>query len=132
MADDAESDDREWKYSIDEVGPDAEAGGQGAQSVEISGGEVPDELIADAEEDKESEGNVAGSLTSTGAIEPESPSLENAIFVFVGIYIGLLALLSMTRPAFLGSPQNLLLVTGSVVALAVLSFGIFGLLTPET
>jgi hypothetical protein len=38
----------------------------------------------------------------------------------------------MTQPAFLGSPVNLLLLTGGVVAVAVLSFGIFGLLTPET
>jgi len=132
MADDAESDDHEWKYSIDEVGPDAEADGQGAQSVEISGGEVPGELIADADEGEESGGSVAGSLTSTGPIEPEIPSLENTIFVFVGVYIGLIALLSMTQPAFLGSPVNLLLLTGGVVAVAVLSFGIFGLLTPET
>jgi hypothetical protein len=128
MADDAESDDHEWKYSVEEVGPDAGAENGDTDSVEITGGEVPDELVADADDHEDDGGSVAGSLTSTGPIEPEIPSLENTIFVFVGVYIGLIALLSMTQPAFLGSPVNLLLLTGGVVAVAVLSFGIFGLL----
>jgi|GEM_PF-2731428 len=138
MADDADSDD--WQFSVDEVGPDEEIDSSVDESelavdenghddgpVALSRGDVPEELV-----DDETEGNVAGSATPIGPIEPEDPSMENAAFVVVGVYVGVVAILTMIMPGFLTSPANLLLVTGGVLAAALLSLGFFGVLTPDT
>lgn len=132
MADDADTDD--WKFSVDEVGPEGETepgvdeNGHEEGAVDLSRGDVPEELV----DDDESEGNVAGSLTSIGPIEPETPAIENAVFVVLGVYVGVLAIITMIAPGVLASPLNVLAVTGGVVAVALLSLGFFGVLTPET
>lgn len=134
MAEDSDSDG--WRFSIDEVGPDADEESPAARSdtqetgsADLSRGDVPAELVEDGDE---SGGNVAGTLNSVGPIEPETPALENATFVMLGVYIGIIALISMIQPGYLGSAGNVLLLTGSVVVVALLSFGVFGLLTPDT
>jgi hypothetical protein len=53
----------EWRFSVDEVGEDP----------------------AERDETERTEdGNVAGSLVDEGQLEPESISLENAVFFLVG------------------------------------------------
>jgi hypothetical protein len=138
MADDADGDG--WKFSVDDVGPDEESdpivaeseldvdeNGQSEEPVELTRDDVPEELV-----DEQSEGNVAGSATSIGPIEPETPSIENAAFVVVGVYAGVAAILTMIAPGFLTTPANLTLVAGGVLAAALLSLGFFGVLTPDT
>lgn len=128
MTDDADTDDENWKFSVDEVGPDDDTGnGQRAEPVDLDRGDVPDELV----DDGDSGGNVAGTLSSVGPIEPETPTLENALFVIVGVYIGVFAIAAIV-PGFLGSLQNVLLLAGGVLVLALLSLGFFGALTPDT
>lgn len=62
MADDS---DREWTYGIDDVGEDeAERGGEGTDGSD-------------------------GPETADRRIEPESPSLENALFVALGALLAL-------------------------------------------
>lgn len=134
MSDDEES--GEWRFSLDEVGPDDEtaigqtddtAGHDHGGSASFSSEEVPDALV-----EEQDSSNVAGSLTSVGPIEPETPSLEHAAFVVLGVYIGLLAIAGTFVPGFALTPSNVLLLTGGVLAVALVSFGFFGLLTPET
>lgn len=129
MAEDAESDEQTWRFSVDEVGPgDDERDPDGDLS--LSKGDVPAELVEEADEDEG--GNVAGTLTSVGSIEPETPNLENAAFVLLGVYIGILAIVTMIAPAFFGTIENVLVVVGGVLAVTLLSLGFFGVLTPGT
>jgi hypothetical protein len=58
---DGTGDDEEWRFSVEEVGED--------------------DTDADQVEDS---GNVAGSLVEEGQLEPESISLESAVFFLVG------------------------------------------------
>jgi len=129
MTDDADTDDENWRFSVDEVGPDADDTGTGqrAESVDLDRGDVPEELV----DDDEDGGNVAGTLSSVRPIEPETPTLENALFVIVGVYIGVFGIAAIV-PGFLGSLQNVLLLAGGVLVLALLSLGFFGALTPDT
>jgi len=129
MTDDADTDGEDWRFSVDEVGPDADATGNGqrSESVDLDRGDVPEELVDDAEDG----GNVAGTLSSVGPIEPETPTLENALFVILGVYIGVFAIAAIV-PGFLGSLQNVLLLAGGVLVVALLSLGFFGALTPDT
>jgi hypothetical protein len=60
---DETTDEDEWRFSVDEVGDEP----------------------ADGDETEQTEGgNVAGSLADEGPLEPESISLENAVFFLVG------------------------------------------------
>jgi hypothetical protein len=129
MADDADTDD--WKFSVDEVGPDADAAtnGHDEADVDLSTGDVPAELI---DEDDDAGGNVAGSLTSLGPIEPQSPTLENALFVVLGVYLAVFGLAGMLAPGVVSAPRNVAILAGGIFALAALSFAVFGLLTPDT
>jgi len=126
MTDDADTDGENWKFSVDEVGPDdPAANGQESESVDLARGDVPEELVDD------DGGNVAGTLSSVGPIEPEKPALENALFVIIGVYIGVFAIAAVL-PGFLGSLQNVALLAGGVLVAALLSLGFFGALTPDT
>jgi len=58
-------DEDEWRFSVEEVGEDA------------ADGEPTDEPDTDG-------GNVAGSLVDEGPLEPESITLENAVFFLIG------------------------------------------------
>jgi hypothetical protein len=128
MADDADTDD--WKFSVDEVGPDADAATNGQDDeVDLSKGDVPAELVEDGEE---AGGNVAGSLTSLGPIEPQSPTLENALFVVLGVYLAVFGLAGMVAPGFVSAPRTVAILAGGLFVLAALSFAVFGLLTPDT
>ncbi|ACV49097.1 MULTISPECIES: DUF7312 domain-containing protein [Halomicrobium] len=129
MANDADSDD--WKFSVDEVGPDAETATNGHdEAVELSSEDVPEPLVDESESD--AGGNVAGSLLSAGPIEPEAASRENALFVVLGVYLAVFGFAAMLSPGFVSSLQNVLVLGGGLLAVALLSFGFFGLLTPET
>ena len=59
---DAESDSREWRFGLDDVGPEAES---------------DDDRLP---------------------IEPGSPSLENVVFVVLGVLLTLVLLLSVVNP----------------------------------
>lgn len=132
MAEDGSDSERSWKFSVDEVGPDADdVKGDGDTANSVDSDEVPDALI-DEEDDDESDGNVAGSLRAIGPIEPETPSLENAFFVVLGVYIGVLGVIAIFVPTFEFTLQRFLIITGAVLALGLVSFGFFGLLTPDT
>jgi hypothetical protein len=67
--------EREWKYSIEDVGEDAEGEGRGRE----------DELNGDDEDDR---------VEIDRSVEPGSPSLENALFVALG---ALLAIATIAR-----------------------------------
>jgi hypothetical protein len=62
----------EWRFGIDDVGPDAEDG--------------PDE----ADEDDEPKGSVAGNMDYEMPVEPEAVSPESALFVLLGVTVTLL------------------------------------------
>ena len=128
MADDADTDD--WKFSVNEVGPDAEAATNGHDDeVDLTKGEVPAELV---DEDDDAGGNVAGSLTSLGPIEPQSPTLENGLFVVLGVYLAVFGLAGMVAPGTVSAPRTVAILAGGLFVLAALSFAVFGLLTPDT
>lgn len=126
-------------------GADADSGGQapadadqtssnGGQSVEGTWDERPparqhgDEASI-GEED--GQGNVAGTLPMSGAVEPQVVSLENAFFVAVGVYLAVLAAVFMVSPGGV-SLVTVGLVTGVVGAVALLLVGAFGAFDPTT
>jgi hypothetical protein len=74
MASDSEE-EREWKYSIEDVGDDAEEEGRDRE----------DELDDEGEEDR---------VEIDRSVEPGSPSLEHALFVALG---ALLAIATIAR-----------------------------------
>jgi len=129
MADDADTDD--WRFSVDEVGPDAEAATNGHEDddVDLRKGDVPAELV---DEDDDAGGNVAGSLTSLGPIVPQTPTLENALFVVLGVYLAVFGLAGMVAPGFVSAPRTVAMLAAGLFVLAALSFAVFGLLTPDT
>jgi hypothetical protein len=59
----------EWRFGIDEVGPDAEA---------------------EPDEHDEPKGSVAGNMDYEMPVEPEAVSLESALFVLLGVTVTLL------------------------------------------
>ena len=84
--------DDEWRFSLDEVGPEAgdegESAEHGADGAGADGG-------ADADGDADEEGgNVAGSLLDLEEeLEPGTPSLEGTAFVLLGALLAVLFLL---------------------------------------
>jgi hypothetical protein len=77
-------------------------------------------------------GNIAGEFTTTGPIEPGSPSLEHALVVIAGAFIAVLALgeLLLNSSSLWGYPY--LVLTAVMAATSLLALAYFGLLTPDT
>ncbi|MFB6074260.1 MAG: hypothetical protein ABEJ89_04540 [Haloarculaceae archaeon] len=91
---------------------------------------MTDDAAADRDAD-DGQGNVAGTIPMSGAVEPQQPRLENAVFVVVGAYLAILASLVLISPG--GVPASTMLaVTVGVALLALALFGVFGLLDPIT
>ncbi len=93
MTDDDEGADEgadEWRFGVDEVGPeagdDSEAAASGADGANADG-ETDDDEADDG-------GNVAGSLLELeDELEPGTPSLEGTMFVLIGAFATVLFLL---------------------------------------
>ncbi|MFB6087622.1 MAG: hypothetical protein ABEJ85_03790 [Haloarculaceae archaeon] len=112
--------DDEWKFSVDEVGDDAEdgdagdagaddatddaTGGSDGSGVTILGGgddgptvkvggpkTAAEELTGDEDEG----GNVAGALTPQMPVERGTPDAENTLFVALGVFLTLLVIASV-------------------------------------
>jgi len=96
MADDEE----EWRFSVDEVGPDDPDAGDGpgrdegdGRSVTVVGEDDDGPTVGfatDASDDTgeaggtDDEGNVAGTLVPETPVEPGTPALENVAFATAG------------------------------------------------
>lgn len=100
---------------------------------ERAAGDVDDGQGADEDADDESEGDgVAGEFVPEGPVEPGTPTLENAVFVVVGAYLTVLAIGELLVGVEGYSLRALAAVTGAALVVSLVSFGFFGLLTPET
>jgi len=87
-SDDETEDGDEWRFSLDEVGP--EAGDEAAPGGADGAGEDGESAAADGEES----GNVAGALLDLeDELEPGTPSLEGTVFVLLGAFATVLFLL---------------------------------------
>jgi len=112
-------DDEEWRFSVDEVGPDDDSasGDDGsdddawgttigedddAPTVTVGGSQVADETADEG-------GNVAGTLAPETPVEPGTPAFENVVFATVGavftalVFAGLLGLGSRTTAGIVGA-----------------------------
>ncbi len=118
MDEDAGDDEREWRFSVDDVGPDG---------VVENGDDGPDD-----EDDPEAEHGAAGTLTGYGEVEPEQPTLENAVFVAVGAYVAALAIAALfVDLSTLALGTVVLAALGALVGTLAL-FAFFGVVNPGT
>lgn len=101
----ADEDDDEWRFSVDEVGPDDPDDGADAVAADDGASDEDDEWVTmvgedddgptvgvatgDPEEGEESGGNVAGSLVPD-SVEPGTPALENVVFATLGAILTVL------------------------------------------
>ena len=113
MADDAgaENDEREWRFSVDEVGEDDDG-----PTVAFDDGETPEA------DDDESGGNVAGSVAVEVPVESDTPELESAVFVGAGALLILLVFASI--PATL-TPTTIGTITLAVAAMTGILYATF-------
>jgi hypothetical protein len=125
---DGDGDDREWRFSVDEVGDDGDDGDDGADD-DADGWDVAvdgEADLADATPGSESTadegGNVAGSLVQELPVESGTPDAENAAFVTLGVLLTLLLVASVLEPLTL---QRTAAVTTAVVAVAGLLYFVF-------
>jgi hypothetical protein len=120
-------DDEEWRFSVDEVGPDDEGDADGGSSdtdaesdawgvtvgedddgptVTVGGPErAAEELNEELGEDG---GNVAGTLAPEMPVEPGTPDFENVVFATIGavftalVFAGLLGVDARTTAGIVG------------------------------
>jgi hypothetical protein len=97
----ADENDDEWRFSVDEVGPDDE--GEEGPPEEAWPGEANERTASEADEsvtlvgedddaptvgvatgEGDEDGNVAGALTPEMPVEPGTPSPENVVFATAG------------------------------------------------
>jgi hypothetical protein len=137
MADDAgaEDDEREWRFSVDEVGDDTgdtatrDADADESESWGVTVGEDddgPTVAFDDGEtpeaDDDESGGNVAGSVAVEVPVESDTPELESAVFVGAGALLILLVFASI--PATL-TPTTIGTITLAVAAMTGILYATF-------
>lgn len=102
-------DDDEWRFSVDEVGPDdpAEDPGDGAGdghaddglSVHVVGEDDDGPTVGVATGDPDDgDGNVAGTLLPDASVEPGTPDVENVAFATAGAILTVLVFASVLRP----------------------------------
>ncbi len=112
--------DDDFEYRFDPEDFDTDGGSAaGGVSVGAEAGETPD---VDAAED--SQGNVAGTLPTSGDVEPQPVSREHALFVALGAYVAVLGGLFLVSPSGV-PPTRLAAVTAAV---AVGSLAVYALL----
>lgn len=129
MAEDAGTDDDdEWRFSIDDVGPDDEdetagADGDDAYSVRMVGedDDGPTVGVATSEGDapEDDGGNVAGTLVPDTSVEPGTPDLEGVVFATAG---AILTALVFTSIFVRLDPRTIAGIAGAIVAAAGLLY----------
>ena len=118
------ADDDEWRFSVDEVGPDdeeetASVGADGDTETDAEESDAWGMTVGEdddgptvtvggperaAEELNEEDGNVAGSLAPETPVERGTPEFENALFVAVGALVTIVVFVSLIQddPVVLG------------------------------
>ena len=136
MAEDAGRDPGDPEESMDGTwnGPsadqtDADRSGEG-RNVEYHNQEYED--VAVGEDEENSSGNVAGEFRPSRTIEPESPSLENSLFVVFGAYIAILGLTRLFIDSQGFDVRDIAVLTGGTLLVSIVLLGFLGLLTPDT
>lgn len=111
----ADDDDEEWRFSVDEVGPDAEDETSDDDAWGTTVGEDDDAPTVavggpqTTEEAGEEGGNVAGTLSPEMSVEPGTPEFENVVFATIGavftalVFAGLLGLDTRTTAGIVGA-----------------------------
>jgi hypothetical protein len=104
-------DDDQWRFSIDDVGPDdededatagASEGGDESDAWGTTVGEDDDgptvALGGAGEEAADEGGNVAGTIAPDVAVEPGMPDFENVVFATVGAVFTAIVLAGLVTP----------------------------------
>lgn len=118
-------DDDEWRFSVDEVGPDDEADDpEGGHAVEMVGedGDGPAVGVATEEGGEGDGGNVAGSLAPESTIEAGTPDLENAAFATAGAVVTVLVVAAAFAPL---DATTVLGIGGAIAATGGLLYALF-------
>jgi len=142
----ADDDEQEWRFSVDEVGPDdpdgettarddpdtAAGSAVGEESRPAGGDDDWVQMVGEdddaptvgvaTEESDDSEGNVAGALVPDAAVEPGTPDLENVAFATAGAVLTALVFAGLVTPL---EPVTVAAVTASIVAGASLLYVLF-------
>jgi hypothetical protein len=116
-------DDDEWRFSVDEVGPEDDEGAERPPSDDAAGTDTereawgatvgeddsgPTVSVGGPERAAEEGGNVAGTLSPESTVEPGMPEFENVLFATVGavftalVFAGLLQLGPQTTATIAG------------------------------
>lgn len=135
MGDD-ESD--EWRFSVDEVGPDDESGDEASDADRDAAGESDAWGVTIGEDDDgptvrvgdgagterlgEDGGNVAGTLAPETPVEPGRPELENAAFATAGAIFTALVLAAVVVPLDL---RTVAVIAGVIILAAGLLYALF-------
>lgn len=151
MADDAGDgdDEREWRFSVDEVGEDTgdvgedtgdvdeadtlddEDGNGGVTigdeddgpTVTFAGpGQAAEEMADGVENGDEESGNVAGTVTPEVPVETDTPDLESALFVAAGALLVLLVFASIVTPL---TPRTIGGMTLGVAVVTAIIYAVF-------
>lgn len=80
---------------------------------------------ADVIREDDEEGAVAGSFAPDLDVTPGRPSLENAVFVTLGVYVGILSIGRMVAGSAVYQPATLAAITIGVVGGAAVLYGLF-------
>ena len=125
-SDDAPADDTE---SVGDIIEEAEP----AVRVDDSDEEYAVSVVTDAEaaDEDEEDGAVAGSFAPDVAVTPQLPARENVIFVALGVYLTILAL-AQTIPGVGVAPATIGLVTVLVAVGTAACYGVLVWTTPDT
>lgn len=87
--------------------------------------------IAEADDEKSS-GNVAGEFRPSRSIEPQSPSLENSLFVVFGAYVAVLGLTRLFIDSQGFDARDVAILTAGTLLVSIVFLGFLGVLTPDT
>jgi hypothetical protein len=103
--------DDEWRFSVDEVGPDDPEEGDVAETGSVESDAAEDEqwvtvvgedddapTVGVATGDPDEEGNVAGALEPETSVEAGMPNLESVVFVTAGVIVTMLVFAAVFVP----------------------------------
>ncbi|MBX0321916.1 hypothetical protein EGH21_02605 [Halomicroarcula sp. F13] len=89
------------------------------------------DTTADADEDTQ-EGAVAGSFAPDVEVTPGTPTLENTLFVALGVYLSTLVLGQMVAGPGIYAPTTLATVTAAVVVGTAVCYALLTRTDPDT
>jgi hypothetical protein len=116
------ADDREWRFAVEDVGPEAEADdGTAEATTAAEDGDDADDLT----------GETAAFLQKR-PVEPQSLNVENAAFVALGVIIGIVGVMMLFVDPMGFGLIDIAVVSGFVAVAAALLFFLFGRATPDT